>query len=157
MVDLLPMDCFASPSILLERILADFYQQDDYQHPSAARSWALHCDEGPKGFVLGGYVCSTYLVSHIVAQGIACDWIEENFGHDAAAIAETFVLHYDVDQHAQQVNNVAAREVISSLGLFDKQHQLIEGLMCARCVNGCDGTRVSAIDVTDVVEGFFTT
>src|ERR1700741_785118 len=65
-------------------------------------------------------------------------------------------LHDHVDQQIQQILDLLARKLLACSALLDQKYQLLEGELCTRGMDAGDRARVPAVDVPQVVEGFFT-
>src|SRR5213080_624152 len=57
-----------------------------------------------------------------------------------------------VDEQVQEALDVAAREAPSAAALLDEQHQLLERQLGAGRVHAGDGSRMTRVDVTQVIE-----
>jgi len=64
-------------------------------------------------------------------------------------------LYYDIDGFLHQRQNIGPLQPSSRLRFLDQQHELFEGQITASRMNACDRTRVTGVDVSQVIKGFF--
>src|SRR5437764_1422652 len=77
--------------------------------------------------------------------------VEPHLADDALMAIEA-ALNDHVDEKVQQALDVAAREAPSAATLLDEQHQLLERELCAGRVHAGDGSRMTRVDVAQVIE-----